>query len=348
MNIQEQINLKPYNSFQLDCVADYFCEIESSEEFEELATTEIYNRNPVLFLWWGSNILLTSNVYKWIVVKNEIRGKKIIEENDESVTIKVWAGENRNSFVEWSLDQWYCWCENLISIPWTVWAAPMQNIWAYGAEIKDMIMNVQWFDLPSNTEIILAKYECKFGYRESIFKHDLKDKFFITHVTITLKKYRPSNYFPQISYGAIQQKLEEMYWDDNLDIKLTPTLVATTIAKIRASKLPDWKKIWTAGSFFKNPIVSKEKYKKLQSLDPTIKWYPLETWEIKLNAGQLIDLAGLKWLQHGNVWTYHKHALVLVNHGNWTWEELVELSARIQKIVKQTFDIEITPEVNFI
>jgi len=347
MKIQEQVNLKPYNSFQLECIADYFCVVESISDFIQLSKSEIYKNQARLILGWWSNILLTKPNYPWLVIKNEIMGKNINEETEESITVQLWAWENRDNVVQRSLENNLHGIENLISIPGSVGAAPMQNIWAYGCEVKDVIINVQWIDLPSGSEVILANYECDFRYRESIFKHELKDNFFITHVTIKLHKYIPSTYFPKIHYWAIQEKLQEAYGQDALDVQITPKIVADTIAQIRESKLPDRKKLGTAGSFFKNPIVSKEKFKKLTSISPEISWYESGD-QIKINAWQLIDLAWLKWLQHGNVGTYHKHALVLVNNGGWTWEELLELAARIQKIVKETYDVEIVPEVNYV
>lgn len=352
MKIIDNFNLFECNSFKLNCIADHFCIIKSKEEFNELASSEIFLNNSKIFLWGGSNVLFTEEKYNGLVIKNEIMWSEIIDESDTDVIVKVWGWENRDEFVQYCLEQDRCGMENLISIPGSVGAAPMQNIWAYWVEIKDLIINVEWIDMPSNTSIILANYECNFGYRDSVFKHELKNKFFITHVTFNLKKFVPSTYFPQISYGAIQRKLEEQFWD-KLDTQLTPQIIAGSIASIRESKLPNRKEIWTAWSFFKNPIVSKEKYKQLQDLEPDIHGYEV-TFEgntlpmYKLNAGQLIDLAWLKGLQHGNVWTYHKHALVLVNNWWGTWQELVELSERIQKIVKDTFGIEIFPEVNFV
>jgi len=365
MKILEHIDLQPYNTFKISCVARYFVVVESAEDVIELSKTDIYKDNKKLFLGGGSNILLTQETYDGLVIKNEIRWKKVIEETTASITVKIWAGENRDTIVQRAVSQGYTGVENLVSIPGTVWAAPMQNIWAYGVEIKDLVHNVMGIDLPSQTEIILASYECEFGYRESIFKHSLKDKFFITHVTFVFGKYDPKTYFPIISYGAIQDKLAEIA--DGDDLAVTPELIASAVAQIRESKLPNRKEIGTAGSFFKNPTVTKEKYKQLQSIEPSITWYPEPAipspsddeggtvgrglgwgWLIKLNAWQLIDLAGLKGLQHGNVGTYHKHALILINQSNGTGAEIVQLASRIQKIVRETFGVEIVPEVNYI
>lgn len=353
MNIQKNVELKSYNTMKVSCIADYFCIVQTKDDFIELQNEKIYQSHKKLFLGWWSNLLFTKPIFEWLIIKNEIFSKEIIEETNEYVVIQVWAWENRDQFVHRTLQKWYVWLENLVSIPGTVWAAPMQNIWAYWVEVKESIINVQWIDLPSKTEIILAAYECNFWYRKSIFKHELKDKFFITHVTFKLEKYRPNNYFPMIDYWAIQSKLNKQSEDELNDKPLTPKIVADCIAEIRAWKLPDRTSIGTAWSFFKNPIVSKHKYKELLHLEPSIKGYEIDfEWKsiqmYKLNAGQLIDLAWLKWMQHWNVWTYHKHALILINNGKWTWKEVVELSERIQSIVKETYDIDIEPEVNFV
>jgi len=350
MKFLENIDMRPYNTFQVPCLAKYFVVVESKEDFLEVLESEIYKNNKVLFLGGWSNILLTQDSYDGLVIKNEIKGKEIIQETDDEVTLAVGAGENRDSFVKRSIKKWRYGLENLISIPWTVGAAPMQNIWAYGVEVGDRVSNVGWIDLPSKTEIILANYECNFWYRESVFKYELNKLFFITTVSFTLKKYRSETYVPILEYWAIKAKLEEQGIDDK---EVTPMIMADTIAEIRAGKLPDRKSTGTAWSFFKNPIVSKDQYKNLQQLDSTIKGYPIEfEWKqvpmMKLNAGQLIDLAWLKGLQQGNVWTYHKHALILVNNWWGTWKDLVALSERIQKIVLETFGVSIEPEVNFV
>ena len=318
MNIQENVNLQPYNTFHLECIADHFVEITKIEDFHELMQTQIFQDNPRLILGWGSNILLSSERFEGLVIMNNILGKEIIEQDDTSITIQVWAGENRNDFVRRSIEQGYSGIENLVSIPWSVGAAPIQNIWAYGVEAKSVITNVKAIMIPPvkgvdtpkwNGEVSgglesevskprlqsdlvkLSNSQCNFSYRSSIFKTELKDQTFITHVVFKLQKYNQDSYIPTISYGAIRDKLSEKSpliqgeWRsqrvcpgakgdlggfENLD----PHLLATTIADIRASKLPDRTKIWTAWSFFKNPIVSQEIFDKLQSQFPNLKWFP--------------------------------------------------------------------------
>lgn len=340
MKIQKNIDLLPYNTFHLSCKATYFVEINNINDLQELIPHEIFSSSPHLILGGGSNILLTNATYDWLAIKNKILWKKIREEKDTEVYIQVGSWENWNEFVLWSIEQWYTGIENLVSIPWNVGAAPMQNIWAYGVEVGEVITEVTYVALNTwKTHSISAK-DCMFWYRDSIFKQTLKDTMCITHVTFCLQKYISETYIPKISYGAIQHTLQEYK-------HITPHLVATTIAAIRAEKLPDRTKIWTAGSFFKNPIVSNAQFEELQKNYPEIVWYPHEG-QIKLSAGQLIDLSGLKWITKDTVGTYKNHALVLVHYGWGTWKDIVDLSKHIQEKVYTIFSISIDPEVNFI
>lgn len=341
MNIQHDINLKPYTTFQFDCIADFFISIQSINNLQELIITHLFQWSPRLILWWGSNILLTKERFAGLVIKNDISGKEIINETDTQAYIRVWWWENRDDFVRRSIEEWYAWCENLVSIPGTVWAAPMQNIGAYGVEVWNIIKTVEYIDLHTWKTHILTWDECKFWYRDSIFKQYLKDAIYITHVTFILEKYSPETYIPLISYGAIQKKINTVAGDP-----LTPKIIATTIAKIRASKLPDWKTIGTAWSFFKNPIITEEKMQYIKQNFPEIGCYPV-AWGCKLSAWQLIDLAWCKWIRNGAVWTYDKHALVLVHHGWGTGKDIVNLAKHIQEKVSTLFGIDINPEVNF-
>lgn len=347
MNIQQSVQLQHYNSFKIVCEAKYFTSVETELEFLELMQTDIFKDNSHLILGWWSNVLLTQDEYPGLVIKNDILGKEIVSEDDTTVTIKVGWWEDWNEFVLRSVKQWYYGCENLVSIPGTVWAAPMQNIWAYGVEVKDLILNVEWVDLPSGAHIILDNYECDFDYRDSVFKQWLKGKFFITHATFRLNKYSPQTYFPQLSYGAVTNKISEMC-GDMLDCKLTPTLVADAIAQIRASKLPDWKQIGTAWSFFKNPVIPRDIYKQLKKKFPELKGYSLNNGFFKLSAGQLIDATGLKGLTQGNVGTYENHALVIVNHWGGTGKDIQDLATHIQNQVVEKFGIMLQPEVNYV
>ena len=409
MHIEQKVNLQPYNTFHLECRADHFVEIKTIDDLHELIDTQVFKDSERLILWWGSNILLTQDHFDWLVIKNSISWKEILEEDASSITIQVWAGENRNDFVRRSIDQWYCGIENLVSIPGAVGAAPMQNIGAYGGEVKSVIQNVHcvrigppdtrwtpleagervpwgegvdttdWKEVVEGGLLKLNNDQCSFSYRSSIFKTDLKDKVFITHVTFKLDKYTPTTYEPTISYGAIRDKLAECSPKGELSEGLrgvTPEDIAKVVASIRSAKLPDRTQIGTAGSFFKNPIVSQAIFDKLQIQFPELRWFPTDSplvtrwmtksenvpWGkggpggicepdsrcIKLSAWQLIDLAGLKWLTQWQVGTYKNHALVLVNHGWGTGKELTDLAKHIQDTVYNAFGIILEPEVNYV
>ncbi len=344
MNIEKNVNLKQYNTFQFPCIVDSFVAITSTEQFCELLSQEEYkNAKKKLYLWWWSNILLTKDRFEWLVIKNEILWKEIINENDTAVTLRIWWWENRDAFVQRSIEQWYCWIENLISIPWSVWAAPMQNIWAYGVEVQSVIDSVEYIDSESWKSIkTLENDQCKFCYRHSIFKETLKGKAFITHVTITLQKYNPETYTPHIKYWAIQERLSTHSWP------ITPTLVAETIASIRESKLPNRQTLWTAWSFFKNPVLPNDVAEEILAKHDNLVSYPSIPWHTKLSAWQLIDLAWCKWINKWTVWTYEKHALVLIHKWWGKWEEIVRLANEIIETVKGKFWVTLTPEVNYI
>ena len=355
MHTQENVSLLSYNTLQVECIARYFVEIATISELQKLVTIDIFKNHDHLIIGWWSNILLTSSHYDGIVIKNNILGKEIIEEDDETVTIKVGAGENWNTFVEWTLEQWYCWLENLISIPWSVGAAPMQNIWAYGVEAKSSIQDVELIELEAWELKSISNNECDFWYRSSIFKAELKNKVFISHVTFALSKYSAESYEPNITYGAIQEQLEKQWIQQP-----TPKQVADIVRNIRASKLPDRTKIWTAGSFFKNPIIEQDLYEQLKKNYPNLITFPVEDTnslkseignrksKVKLSAGQLIDLTGLKWLTQWNVGTYKNHALILVNHGWGTWTQIEQLAKHIQEKVFKKFGVQLEPEVNYV
>lgn len=345
---KKNVDLQPYNTFKISSIAKDFVVIKSEHDFLELLKSDLYKQaRKKVIIWWWSNVLLTQENIDGLVIKNEIFGKERINETDKQISFKVWAGENRDDFVRWSIENGYAGAENLASIPGTVWAAPMQNIGAYWIEIKDLIRSVEWVDLDSWAHVLLASYECKFWYRDSIFKKKLKNKFFITHVNLVLDKYDASRYQSHLQYGAVKANIEARL-ENKKDEVITPKIVAEEISKIRASKLPDRKKIGTAWSFFKNPLISEDKFKKLTEKFPDLKWYPWEKGLIKLSAGQLIDKAGLKWIEEKTVGTYKKHALIIVNNWWGTGEQISKLALHIQKTVKTKFWIDIIPEVNYI
>lgn len=287
-------------------------------------------------------------------------GKEIIAQDTNSITIKVWAGENWNDFVVRTIQQGYCGLENLISIPGTVGAAPMQNIGAYGVEAGDLIIQVEYSDLNWHTHV-LSKDDCQFWYRDSIFKQTLKDQTCITHVIFQLQKYNASSYVANIKYGAIEEKVYELLnnWQPATDNwqPITPSLIAQAVAEIRASKLPDRTVIGTAGSFFKNPIIPESQYNWLKVQFPELAGHIISNWklttsnwqpQIKLSAGQLIDLSWLKGLDRGSVGTYSHHALILIHQWWGRGADILRLCEHIQQVVYEKFGVRIEAEVNII
>lgn len=281
-------------------------------------------------------------------------GKKVVQEKDNLVYVKAGAGENRHEVMMWSLEQWYVWGENLVLIPSTIGAAPFGNIGAYGKEAKDIIYEVEWIDIMTKEKKVRTNSECHFGYRESIFKNALKNKVIITAVTFVFEKQSP-DYVPNIQYNDIQNNIWEKWIDPT---EITALQVANLIIEIREKKLPDWKKIGTAGSFFKNPVVTKDQYEKLLVKYPQLKWnevHSSEFWILnwtpqsgaafKLSAGQLIELAGFKWKSKWPVATYDKHALIIVNNGGASGPEIRAFAQSIQKKVLELFDVTLEPEV---
>lgn len=342
MNIQKEINLQPYNTFQFPCIASDFIKIESIEDFQQLLHTDCYKTSSKkLFLGGGSNMLLTTDRFDGLVIKNEIMGITVLEQTKETVTICVWWWENRDEFVHWSIENGYCGIENLVSIPGSIWAAPMQNIWAYWVEVWTFIKSVSYCDTTTWSTTTIDADNCTFGYRHSIFKDKLKEKALITHVTFTLQKYDPERYDPKVHYGAIAEKITT--YDT-----ITPGIVAKTIADIRASKLPDRKSLWTAWSFFKNPIISEKEAQGIIEKYNELVTYPGGKNMLKFSAWQLIDKAWCKWIIQWNVWTYWNHALILVHHWWWTWKEIVDLAQHIANTVEKKFWIVLVPEVNYV
>lgn len=355
MQIQANISLLPYNTFHIDCITDHFADVHTSQDFLDLLTTpEWTTARKKLFLGGGSNILLTEPAFHGLVIRNNILWKEIREAED-GVYVKVWAGESRNEFVQWTINKWLCWLENLISIPGSVGAAPIQNIGAYGVEAKDVIANVGWIAISSvemgrGTSLSLTNEQCAFCYRDSIFKHEFKDIFFVTDVTFRLQRYASESYKPLVEYGAIKQELAKQWISSP-----TPQDMANVVAAIRASKLPDPKNVWTAGSFFKNVYLNKEQYdafiqrvaRRHPDLSPVS--YEVSPNEYKIPAGRIIDQ--LLWYRGHREWDVGcrpEQALCLVNYANATWPEVVQFAEKIQQECYEKLWIEIEPEVNFI
>jgi UDP-N-acetylmuramate dehydrogenase len=335
LQVQENISLKKFNSFGIDVSAAYFASFSSQEELASILT-ETDNRKSLLVLGGGSNILFTRNV-DGLVLKNEISGISRIGEDEEYYYIKAGAGENWHGFVLHSIENGYAGVENLALIPGSVGASPMQNIGAYGVEIKDVFHSLEAFHIADKMMHQFSNADCGFGYRESVFKHQFKNQFIITSVTYRLRKNPVYN----VSYGAITQELEAMNVKE-----LSIQHIAKAVMNIRRSKLPDPAQIGNAGSFFKNPEIDSAVFEKLKLEFPGIVGYPVNNNRIKLAAGWLIEQCGWKGYRKGDAGCHSKQALVLVNYGNADGDAIYELSEAILQSVKNKFAVDLEREVN--
>jgi UDP-N-acetylmuramate dehydrogenase len=349
MQIQENISVKPYNTFGIDAKARYFATFKDIDELEELLIflpdMQPHNSKPeTLTLGGGSNILFTKD-YNGLVLKNEIAGIKIVHEEPEYVYVKVGGGESWHSFVVYCINHNWAGIENLSLIPGSVGASPMQNIGAYGVELSGVFLSLEAFHLKEKKLVTFTETDCKFGYRDSVFKNKFKDQFVILDVTFRLKKHPVFH----TSYGAIEQELEKMGVKE-LSIKA----ISDAVINIRTSKLPNPAEIGNAGSFFKNPSISKEKYQNLKSNFPGISGYENTDGTIKLAAGWLMEQCGpengtsWKGFRRGDAGCHASQALVLVNYRNASGKDIYELSEEILKSVSQKFNITLEREVNII
>ncbi|WBX72567.1 UDP-N-acetylmuramate dehydrogenase [Tenacibaculum pacificus] len=335
MNIQENISLKNYNTFGIHVNAKRFISIDSLYSLQQLLKSE----KDIFLISGGSNMLLTKDIEKLVVHLN-LKGISIDRENENDIYITVNAGENWHEFVLWCVSENYGGIENLSLIPGNVGTCPIQNIGAYGVEVKDTINRVEAIDIETRKLVSFSNDDCKFGYRNSIFKNIAKDKYIITSVCFQLTK---KDHKLTTSYGAIEAEFSSK------NIK-NPTIknVSDAVIAIRNSKLPDPKKIGNSGSFFKNPVISKSKFEEIQKDFPNIPSYKVSDTEIKVPAGWLIEQCGFKGKSYGNYGVHEKQALVLVNYGNATGIEIYELAQNIQKTIKNTFSIDLEIEVNII
>jgi UDP-N-acetylmuramate dehydrogenase len=331
MDLRQNISLKAYNTFGIDVPAEYFKELDDILELPEL--TALQQQKHIL--GGGSNILLTQPV-KGLVIHNKLKGIEVEKENDDHVWLRVQAGEVWHELVLYVINNGLGGIENLALIPGTVGAAPMQNIGAYGVEAKETIERVTFWRWADKTFTTYNNKECEFGYRDSIFKHELKGKSFITSVVFKLNKRPVYN----VSYGAIEQELEGMGVQE-----LSVKAIAHAVMNIRTSKLPDPKVIGNAGSFFKNPTISLAHYEKLHSQYASIPSYPVSNTSVKVPAGWLIEQCGWKGYRSGDMGVHAKQALVLVNYGNAKGGELWDLSGEIVSSVAERFGVELEREV---
>jgi UDP-N-acetylmuramate dehydrogenase len=337
MQIHTNFTLKKYNTFGIEAKAKQFVAVHNLAELKSVL--EKHKEDKKFILGGGSNMLLTQDIDA-LVIHIDLKGKKIIKEDDDFVWVESQAGENWHEFVLWTIDQNFGGLENMSLIPGNVGTTPVQNIGAYGTEIKDTFVSCEAMNLLTQEMKTFTKEECNFGYRESIFKHEAKDKFVITSVIFKLTK---RNHKINTSYGDITKELEKQ----NVT---TPTLkdVSNAVIAIRKSKLPDPKELGNSGSFFKNPIISKESFEKVQQKFPEVKFFEVSSTEVKVPAGWLIEHSGLKGYRKDDAGVHKNQALVLVNYGNATGQDILNLSKYVQKTVFDKYGIAIEAEVNVI
>ena len=337
MTIIPNFSLKKYNTFGIEAKAKQFVSVHSVDDLKT-----ILEENPTekkFILGGGSNMLLTQDIDA-LVIHIDLKGKKIIKEDADFVWIESQAGDNWHEFVLWTINQDFGGLENMSLIPGNVGTTPVQNIGAYGTEIKDTFVSCEAMNISTQEMKTFTNNECHFGYRESIFKHEAKDQFIITSVVfkLTKKKHKIN-----ISYGDIKLELA------NKKIE-TPGLidVSNAVIAIRQSKLPDPKELGNSGSFFKNPIVLKSEFEPIHKKFPEMKFYEISETEVKVPAGWLIEQAGFKGKRFGDAGIHKNQALVLVNYGNATGQEILNVSKDVQKTVFEMFGIHIEAEVNVI
>ncbi|MDR1876517.1 MAG: UDP-N-acetylmuramate dehydrogenase [Flavobacteriaceae bacterium] len=339
INIQENIDIKELTTFKVPALCHYFTEVYTPEELNEAISFAKNKKLQLLFLGGGSNILFT-DAFRGLIIKLNLKGIKESVEDEEHVIVSAQAGEEWNSFVQYCIVRGYGGLENLSLIPGNVGTSPMQNIGAYGVEMKDTFYSLQALNIKTQEIETFTPALCKFGYRESFFKNEGKDQYVILEVKFKLTR---KNHKLTASYGAIQEKLNEK----NI---IRPTLkdISDAVVQIRKSKLPDPEILGNAGSFFKNPILPLDKFQQLQKIFPTIPHYRLPDRQIKIPAGWLIEHAGWKGKKTGDAGVHEKQALVLVNYGKATGKEIFQLSEIIIQDVDKIFNIQLQREVNII
>ncbi|MEQ8908482.1 MAG: UDP-N-acetylmuramate dehydrogenase [Vicingaceae bacterium] len=340
MKIEQNISLKAFNTFGIEAKAKYFLALQNTKEAQGFFSKIAQDYSKILILGGGSNVLLRSD-YDGLVLQNQIKGIEQIKEDEDHVWLRVGAGENWHEFVLHCIDKGFAGIENLSLIPGNVGASPMQNIGAYGVEVKSVIEAVHCIKRGDGSLHTFSNQECKLDYRSSIFKTTHRNQYLISSVVFRLNKKPSFN----IDYGAIRDQLERNGVKKD---ELTIRVISDAVIQIRQSKLPDPNELGNSGSFFKNPIVSEEEHRRLKTDFKELPAYPLEKGQFKLAAGWLIEQAGWKGFREKDYGVHDKQALVLVNHGNASGEEIYLLSQRILDSIYDKFGIELEREVNII
>ena len=334
--LEHDVSLRPYNTFGLDVKAHLFARFRSVEELRALLALPEVQATEKLVLGGGSNLLFTRN-FDGVVLKNEIRGLEIVRQDEETALLRAGAGEDWHGLVQYALDQRLSGIENLSLIPGTVGAAPLQNIGAYGAELKDTFEQLEALETATGRLRTFTRDECGFGYRESVFKGPLKNQYVVTGVLLRLHRQAR----PNVRYGDIQTTLQDM----GVAGEPTPRDVSEAVISIRRSKLPDPARIGNAGSFFKNPEISPARFDELRARYPALPGYPVPGG-VKVPAAWLIEQCGWKGLRRGPHGVHDRQALVLVNHGGAQGQDIRDLAYEIIASVREKFGIELHPEVN--
>jgi UDP-N-acetylmuramate dehydrogenase len=339
MKVNENVDLFPFNTFGIHSMARYLVTVSTVDEAKEVFTSNLFRENRSLVLGGGSNILLTKD-FDGLVIKNEIMGITAVREDSARIELKVGSGHNWHSLVMYCVSHDLGGIENLSLIPGTVGAAPMQNIGAYGVEIREVIQSVEAVEVQSGLIRKFSREECAFGYRESVFKQNLKDRYFISSITLSLTK---KDHRFNISYGSIKEVLEEKKAKD-----LTIRAISEAVIDIRKKKLPDPLVIGNAGSFFKNPSIDSTAFDVLRKNYPAVPSFPGENNLVKIPAAWLIEQCGWKGKTLDNIGVHKHQALVLVNYGGGDGNKIWQLAMDIQSSVKEKFNIVLQPEVNVI
>lgn len=337
MNILENVDLRKYNTFHVSARARYFADITSLDELRATIAWVTERQLPYMLIGQGSNILFKQD-YPGLVMELNIKGMRLIDETPDHADVEALCGEVWHDFVQHTLKHGWYGLENLSLIPGTVGAAPVQNIGAYGAEVKDTLLSLDALHIASGEMRTFTNADCGFGYRDSVFKRELRDQYIICRVRFRLNKHAKLN----VSYPALKEALRAI--PEKL---LSPELVSATVCEIRSSKLPDHHQLGNAGSFFWNPKVTQAKFDTLRQAFPAIVGYP-DGGMVKVPAAWLIERAGWKGYREGDVGVHRDHALVLVNYGKANGAQLVQLSEKIRASVQQMFGIVLHPEVRIV
>ncbi|ATP57813.1 UDP-N-acetylenolpyruvoylglucosamine reductase [Pedobacter ginsengisoli] len=337
LNVQKNKSLKPYNTFSISVDANYFAEILSEQDLLDVLKSDLMKQQSLLVLGGGSNVLFTKD-FEGLVMKISIPGISSAVKGDE-IVVTAGAGVVWNDLVKYCVQNGFAGIENLSLIPGTVGASPIQNIGAYGVELKDVFESCVAYEIATSEKRVFNFKDCRFGYRDSVFKNELKGQYIITSVSFKLSKSAKIN----SQYGAIQEELS------NKGIA-TPTIkdISDVVSEIRVAKLPDPSTIGNAGSFFKNPVITKDEFEIVKSLHPNVVHYPAPDNKVKLAAGWLIEQCGFKGIVVGQTGTWKNQALVLVNHGSATGEEVYSFSEQIINNVDAKFGVKLEREVNIL